>query len=83
MHARVAGVTSEEIAQAIEADKTLLQTWCMRGAPFLFPTQDAPVSRACTGGSGVRLASPARCWRTEGWWRRGGASGCRVRFTGT
>ncbi|MGP3912254.1 winged helix DNA-binding domain-containing protein [Nonomuraea sp. 10N515B] len=43
LHARVADVTSEEVAQAIEADKTLLQTWCMRGAPFLFPTQDAPV----------------------------------------
>jgi hypothetical protein len=31
------------VAAAIAEDKSLLQTWSMRGAPFLFPTADAPV----------------------------------------
>ncbi|WP_207757408.1 DNA glycosylase AlkZ-like family protein [Nonomuraea cypriaca] len=43
LHARVAGVRADQVARAVEEDKILLQTWCMRGAPFLFPTEDAAV----------------------------------------
>lgn len=43
LHARVRDVTQEQVAAAVAEDKTLLQTWCMRGAPYLFPTHDAPV----------------------------------------
>nr|WP_255771644.1 crosslink repair DNA glycosylase YcaQ family protein [Pseudarthrobacter sulfonivorans] len=43
LHARVEGITQERVAAAIAEDKSLLQTWSMRGAPFLFPTADAPV----------------------------------------
>lgn len=43
LHARVRDITQERVAAAIAEDKSLLQTWCMRGAPFFFPTADAPV----------------------------------------
>jgi hypothetical protein len=43
LHARVRDITQERVAAAIADDKSLLQTWSMRGAPFLFPTADAPV----------------------------------------
>lgn len=43
LHARVRGVTKERLADAFTETKSLLQTWCMRGAPFCFPTTDAPV----------------------------------------
>ncbi len=43
LHARVQGIAQERVAAAIAEDKSLLQTWSMRGAPFLFPTADAPV----------------------------------------
>ena len=31
------------MAAAVADDKSLLQSWCMRGAPFFFPTVDAPL----------------------------------------
>ncbi len=43
LNARVDGVTRQQLAEAVDDDKTLVQTWCMRGAPFVFPTVDAPV----------------------------------------
>jgi len=43
MHARVRDLTQEQVAEAVAEEKTLLQTWCMRGSPFYFPTVDAPV----------------------------------------
>jgi hypothetical protein len=43
LHARVRNLTREQMAAAIAEDKSLLQSWCMRGAPFAFPTADAPV----------------------------------------
>lgn len=43
LHARVRGLTQEQMADAVAEDKGLLQTWCMRGSPFYFPTADAPV----------------------------------------
>ncbi|MFI9552929.1 winged helix DNA-binding domain-containing protein [Nonomuraea endophytica] len=43
LHARVKNLTPELVAQAITEDKSLLQSWCMRGSPFYFPTADAPV----------------------------------------
>lgn len=42
LHARVRGVTADGLESAL-ADKSLLQTWSLRGAPFCFPTADAPV----------------------------------------
>lgn len=43
LHARVRGLTPKQMADAVAEDKSLLQTWCMRGSPFYFPTADAPV----------------------------------------
>ncbi|MDN5635151.1 MAG: winged helix DNA-binding domain-containing protein [Brevibacterium sp.] len=43
LNARVQGVTSEAVNAAISDDKSLLQSWCMRGAPFYFPTSDLPI----------------------------------------
>jgi hypothetical protein len=46
LHARVRGVTQERVDDAVVNQKTLLQTWSLRGAPFYFPTADAPVFTA-------------------------------------
>ena len=46
LHARVRGVTAEGLDEAVAQEKTLLQTWSLRGAPFYFPTADAPVFTA-------------------------------------
>jgi hypothetical protein len=43
LHARVRNLTQEQVDGAVGVEKTLLQTWCMRGAPFFFPVSDAPV----------------------------------------
>lgn len=43
LHARVEGVTPDHVDALIGADKTLLQTWCMRGSPYFFPTADTPI----------------------------------------
>ncbi|MDR6555683.1 hypothetical protein J2809_000014 [Arthrobacter pascens] len=43
LHARVRNLTQEQVADAVAGEKSLLQTWCMRGAPFYFPASDAPV----------------------------------------
>jgi hypothetical protein len=43
LHARVQNLTQEQVAGAVAEEKSLLQTWCMRGAPFYFPASDAPV----------------------------------------
>jgi hypothetical protein len=43
LHARVRNLTQEQVANAVAVEKSLLQTWCMRGSPFYFPTSDAPV----------------------------------------
>ncbi|KAA0022693.1 winged helix DNA-binding domain-containing protein [Antrihabitans cavernicola] len=43
LHARVRDVTSDRVTAAVADDKTLLQTWSVRGAPFYFPTADAAV----------------------------------------
>ncbi|WGY03990.1 winged helix DNA-binding domain-containing protein [Nocardioides sp. QY071] len=43
LHARVRDVTEELMHTAVADDKSLLQTWSMRGAPFLFPTRDTPL----------------------------------------
>lgn len=42
LHARVQGMTADRLENAV-GDKSLLQSWCMRGAPFYIPTADAPV----------------------------------------
>lgn len=36
-------LTQEQVADAVAGEKSLLQTWCMRGSPFYFPAADAPV----------------------------------------
>jgi hypothetical protein len=43
LHARMRGLTREQVAGAVAEEKSLLQTWCMRGAPFYVPASDAPV----------------------------------------
>lgn len=43
LHARVQNLTREQVADAVAEEKSLLQTWSMRGAPFYFPAVDAPV----------------------------------------
>ncbi|WP_436066375.1 winged helix DNA-binding domain-containing protein [Arthrobacter sp. LjRoot14] len=43
LHARVRNLTQEQVADAVAKEKSLLQTWCMRGSPFYFPATDAPV----------------------------------------
>jgi len=43
MHARLDTMTSELLDRAFTDDKSLLQTWCMRGSPFYVPTADAGV----------------------------------------
>ena len=45
LNARVEGVTQERLDAAV-VDRSLLQTWAMRGAPFVFPTADSPVFTA-------------------------------------
>lgn len=46
LHARVRDLTPERLDQAVAENKSLLQSWCMRGAPFYFPTADAGVFTA-------------------------------------
>lgn len=41
--ARVRGVDRGRVDAAITDERSLVQTWSMRGAPFFFPTSDAPV----------------------------------------
>ncbi len=43
LHARVRDLTPEQLADAVAEEKSLLQTWSMRGSPFYFPAADAPV----------------------------------------
>ncbi|HEU5023317.1 MAG TPA: winged helix DNA-binding domain-containing protein [Spirillospora sp.] len=43
LHARVRDLSQDRVAKAVADDKSLLQSWCMRGSPFYFPTADAPV----------------------------------------
>lgn len=43
LHARVEDVSQARLDEAVAGDKRLLQSWCMRGSPFFFPTADAPV----------------------------------------
>jgi hypothetical protein len=43
LHARVRNLAHERVDEAVAEDKSLLQSWCMRGSPFYFPTADAPV----------------------------------------
>jgi hypothetical protein len=43
LHARVRNLTQEQVTDAVSEEKSLLQTWCMRGSPFYFPASDAPV----------------------------------------
>lgn len=46
LHARVRNLTQDRLHRAVAEDKVLLQSWCMRGAPYCFPTSDAPVFTA-------------------------------------
>lgn len=43
LHARARDVTAEHVDRLVADEKSLLQTWSLRGAPFFFPTADAPV----------------------------------------
>ncbi|GAA1325142.1 hypothetical protein GCM10009659_24770 [Leucobacter albus] len=46
LHARAGGVTREAFTAAITDEHTLLQTWSLRGAPYIFPTADAALYTA-------------------------------------
>ncbi|WP_275004359.1 winged helix DNA-binding domain-containing protein [Promicromonospora iranensis] len=46
LRARVRDVTPELADRAVAEQKSLLQTWSMRGAPYWFPTADAAVFTA-------------------------------------
>jgi hypothetical protein len=43
LHARVRDLRQERMDRVVAEEKSLLQTWAMRGAPFFCPTEDAPV----------------------------------------
>jgi hypothetical protein len=43
LHARVGNFKQDQFASAVAEEKSLLQSWCMRGSPFYFPTSDATV----------------------------------------
>lgn len=43
LHARVEGMTSGVLEQALAVDRTLVRTWAMRGAPYVVPAVDLPV----------------------------------------
>ncbi|WP_255372476.1 DNA glycosylase AlkZ-like family protein [Corynebacterium sp. CNJ-954] len=43
LHARAQSVSQEKVDEAVADDKSLMQSWCMRGSPFYFSTRDAPV----------------------------------------
>ncbi|GAB3494211.1 winged helix DNA-binding domain-containing protein [Amycolatopsis cihanbeyliensis] len=43
LHARLAGLTPEHVAEALDTGKTLVQLWSVRGAPHVVPTADAAV----------------------------------------
>lgn len=43
LHARVEGMSATALDSAVEEEKSLLQSWCMRGAPHFFPAADLPV----------------------------------------
>jgi hypothetical protein len=43
LHARVSELTAAELDGALAEDRTLLQAWSLRGAPYMFPTRDATV----------------------------------------
>ncbi len=46
LQARVRDLTGHDVQAALADDRLLLRSWCMRGAPFVFPTVDAPVFTA-------------------------------------
>lgn len=46
LHARVEGLTPEDVDRALSEEKTLLQAWSLRQSPHLFPTRDAAVFTA-------------------------------------
>ena len=43
LHARVEGMSATALDSAVEEEKSLLQSWCMRGSPHFFPAADLPV----------------------------------------
>lgn len=46
LHARVTGLTGEQFRRAVEVDKTLVWSWSLRLAPFVFPAADRDVFTA-------------------------------------
>lgn len=56
--ARVEGITLEDVAMALWRERSLVKTWCMRGASHLLATADFPV---CIGG----LLRRGLCRETE------------------
>ncbi|WP_420880129.1 winged helix DNA-binding domain-containing protein [Rhodococcus sp. (in: high G+C Gram-positive bacteria)] len=61
LHARVEGVTGELVDHLVSEERSVLQSWSVRGAPFFFPTADAQVFTAgvlpATEEAGLHLIS--------------------------
>lgn len=43
LHARVMSMSAARLDSAVADEKVLLQSWCMRAAPYFFPTSDLSV----------------------------------------
>lgn len=43
LNARVQAMSEQRLETAVSQDRSLLQSWSMRGAPFFFPTRDLPI----------------------------------------
>ena len=43
MYQRVAGCSIDDLRQALETDRTLLQAWSIRGVPLVFPTAESEI----------------------------------------
>lgn len=46
LHARTGGLTREAFTAAVAEQHSLLQTWSLRGAPYVFPARDAALFTA-------------------------------------
>jgi hypothetical protein len=64
--ARVENLDREDIAQALQKDRSLVKTWCMRGSSHLLASADLPIFVGGLMRSGLR--------REREWFRRYGVS---------
>lgn len=67
MWTRVRGMTIDDVERALSVERSLVKTWCMRGATHLLPSADHPTFMA-----GLRRAAPRA---TRSWFARYGLHG--------